>query len=196
MIQPFRIAIIGPEASGKTELAGVLARHFGGVATEEYARRYFVERALPADHILSLEEMRAVMEGQQGVEQGEGLRFIDASCIHGPLYAGMRRDAWGELYFDLAAVDAKIMDYARQGEYDAFILCWPHEALEWIDDGMRAMPVFSDRVAFAEACAAFIASHYADAPCIVVDAATWEGRAAQAVKALAGLFNRHSGKVE
>lgn len=192
MTQPFRIAIIGPEASGKTELAGVLARHFGGVATEEYARRYFVERALPADYVLGLEEMRAVMEGQRATEQGGGLRFIDASCIHGPLYAGMRRDAEGKLRFELAAIDAKIMDYARQGGYDAFVLCRPHEMLEWIDDGMRAMPAFDDRIAFAEACAAFIANHYSDAPCIMVDEATWETRAAQAVKAMAGLVNRHS----
>lgn len=196
MTQPFRIAIIGPEASGKTELAGALARHFGGVATEEYARRYFVERALPADYVLGLEEMRAVMEGQRAVEQGEGLRFIDSSCIHGPLYTGMRRDAEGGLCFDLAAIDAKIMDYARQGGYDAFILCRPHEALEWVDDGMRAMPDFADRVAFAEACAAFIANHYSDAHCIVVDEATWETRVVQAVKAIAGLVNRHSKRPE
>lgn len=176
----FRIAIIGPEASGKTELAAVLARHFGGVATEEYARRYFAEHALPADHVLSRDEMQEVMHGQHMAEQGEGLRFIDASCIHGPLYAAMMRDASGRLAFDFAGIDPKIMDYATQGGYDAFLLCRPHAQLPWEDDGMRAMPDLADRLAFAEACHAFIRQHYPARPCIVVDAPTWESRKEQA----------------
>lgn len=92
-----RIAIIGPEASGKTELAQSLALHFHGTATEEYARRYFAEHALPADYVLQRHEMLEVMTHQHAAEQGEGLRFIDASCIHGPLYAAMTRDAQDNL---------------------------------------------------------------------------------------------------
>lgn len=177
-----RIAIIGPEASGKTELAQALARHFGGTATEEYARRYFAQYALPADYTLSRHEMVQVMTHQHAIEQGEGLRFIDASCIHGPLYAAMTRDAHGQLAFDFAEIAPKIMDYAVKGGYDAFILCQPHAMLEWIDDGMRAMPRLDDRQRFADACTAFIRQHYPAAPCIMVDAATWEDRTQQAIE--------------
>lgn len=182
-----RIAIIGPEASGKTELAGALARHFGGVATEEYARRYFAERALPADYTLSRDEMREVMAGQQTAEQGEGVHFIDASCIHGPLYAAMCMDGNG-LRFDFAGIDPKIMDYATQGGYDAFILCRPHAALGWVDDGMRSMPGLADRNAFADACAAFIATHFANKACMVVDAQSWNARTAQAMEEVTKLM--------
>lgn len=179
-----RIAIIGPEASGKTELAQSLALHFHGTATEEYARRYFAVHALPADYALSKEEMREVMSQQHAIEQGEGLCFIDASCIHGPLYAAMTRDAQDNLAFDFSSTDGKIMDYAVQGGYDAFVLCRPHRDLAWIDDGMRAMPDLAERDAFADACSAFIGQHYAGKPCIVVDAATWDARDKQAIAGL------------
>lgn len=180
----FRIAIIGPEASGKTELAQSLALHFHGTATEEYARRYFAEHALPADYVLQRHEMLEVMTQQHAAEQGEGLRFIDASCIHGPLYAAMMQDVRNKLAFDFSTVSPKIMDYAVQGGYDAFVLCRPHAELPWTDDGMRAMPDLAERDAFADACSAFIGQHYADKPCIVVDAATWEARDKQAIAGL------------
>lgn len=183
-IKHMRIAIVGPEASGKTELAQSLALHFHGSATEEYARRYFAEHALPADYALSCIEMLDVMTQQHAIEQGDGLRFIDASCVHGPLYSAMTQDAHGKLAFDFAEIHPKIMDYAANGGYDAFILCRPHAELAWIDDGMRAMPDLADRDAFADACSAFIGQHYADKPCIVVDAATWEARAQQAIAGL------------
>lgn len=126
--------------------------------------------------------MREVMHGQQAAEQGEGLRFIDASTIHGPLYAAMTCDTAGSLAFDFKAVDAEIMDYAANGGYDAFILCQPHAALGWVDDGMRAMPKLADRHAFSHSCAAFVATYYAEKPCIVIDAGTWSAREEQAIK--------------
>lgn len=190
MNKDFRIAIIGPEATGKTELAETLAAFFGGVATEEYARFYFQQRRLPAEYVLDAEEMREVMRGQHRAEQGGGLRFIDASCIHGPLYAAMTRDVSGRLVFDAAGTDAEIMDYATGGGYDAFILCRPHAGLPWEDDGMRAMPDLRDRVAFADACMAFIGLHYPQKPCIVVDADDWETRTRQAIEGIGGIAGR------
>lgn len=193
-MQAFRIAIIGPEASGKTELALVLAQVLGGIATEEYARRYFEERNLPADYTLTTEEMCEVMHGQWQVEQGEGVLFIDASTIHGPLYAAMSRDESGRLAFDYAAVDRRIMDYAMDGGYDAFILCHPHAALKWVNDGMRSMPDFADRQAFADSCTAFVAKHYAAKPCIMVNTGTWRSREMQAMaetkKLLMAIFSQ------
>jgi nicotinamide riboside kinase len=100
------IAIIGPEATGKTTLADKLYRHFQGydfasMKTEEYARRYFEERKLPADHRLNVKEMREVMQGQRaaedaaaaGIQSERGVIWIDAGTVHGPLYAGMKYKA-------------------------------------------------------------------------------------------------------
>lgn len=182
MPKALRIAIIGPEASGKTELAKFLAEKFGGTATEEYARIYFATHQLPADHELSASEMRDVMRGQSELEQGQGLLMIDASCIHGAVYSALeRREA---LLFDYAAVDAEVMAYAIGGDYDAIILCQPHAALEWVDDGMRAMPELEDRHAFAASCHEFISQHYASVPVIMIDGGSWEARERQAIEKL------------
>lgn len=190
-----RIAIIGPEATGKTTLANRLAAHFGGVATEEYARDYFISRKLPADHVLSVEEMREVMQGQQAVEfeawtkHPDKLVFVDASTINGPLYAGLERDAKGDLAFDLLTVDEEVMEAGRSGLYDAFLLCWPHEDLPWENDGLRAMPSLRDRMRFANGCIAFASQHYLTAPLLAVDAGTWEEREWQAIQAVTALAN-------
>ncbi len=183
------IPIIGPEASGKTMLAQKLAKEFGGIATEEYARHYFMEKQLPADHTLSADEMCEVMEGQWQAEQGEGVRFIDACVIHGPLYAAMGRNAENGLSFDYTAVDPRVLDYGRKGAYDAIILCRPHVLLEWEDDGQRAMPCLIDRHAFAESCYAYIAEHYSHVPVIMVDQGSWMERELHAIGALKEKFS-------
>ena len=179
----FKIAIIGPEASGKTTLARVLAKKFHGRATDEYARIYFAENHLAADHVLSVEEMRELMAGQAAAEEGEGLIFVDASTIHGPLYASMSTIG-GRLWFQLGSVDPEVMDYATKARYDAFIICRPHAALEWVDDGMRAMPDIGNRREFAEACEDFVRTHYPRARIISVDAGSWEIREAQAIRGI------------
>lgn len=182
-----KIAIIGPEYTGKTTLANTLAKHFDGTATEEYARHYFKAKKLPADHVLSAAEMYEVMAGQRAAEQGEGLRFIDASCIHGALYAAMKENS-ESLWFDYASVDAKVMDYATGGKYDAIILCRPHVELEWENDGLRAMPNLITRHAFAEACHAFVTHHYGQKPVIVIDEGNWQARETQAFEAVKELL--------
>lgn len=182
-----KIAIIGPEYTGKTTLANKLAKQFEGTATEEYARGYFEARKLSADHVLSIGEMCEVMAGQRDAEQGEGLCFIDASCIHGALYAAMKENA-ESLWFDYESVDAKVMDYATGGKYDAIILCRPHVELEWENDGLRAMPNLITRHAFAEACHAFITEHYGEKPVIVIDKGNWPEREEQAFEAVKELL--------
>ncbi|MGB1539731.1 MAG: AAA family ATPase [Rickettsiales bacterium] len=188
LLHNYKIAIIGPEASGKTELAWHLATVFNGIATPEYARVYFNEKTLPADHVLSTAEMCEVMAGQQTIEQGDGLLFIDAGTVHGPLYAGMQRKDSGKLSFHLDSVDTSIMAYGTGGAYDAFLLCYPHEKLEWVDDGQRAMPELNDRSVFADACEGFIQAHYPAIPVVKIDAATWPEREEQAREGLKPLI--------
>lgn len=192
-----RIAIIGPEATGKTTLTQSLNRYFQdrdfvSIATEEYARKYFEQKKLPADHVLSAKQMREVMKGQREAEQkavasihaSRGVVWIDASTVHGPLYAGMKHhtpkgETKSVLAFDLYDVDQEVMDYGRKGSYDAFILCMPHQDLGWQNDGLRSMPELADRIAFAEACAAFVERFYPYAPVIAIDAGSWQEREVQ-----------------
>jgi NadR type nicotinamide-nucleotide adenylyltransferase len=52
-LAPKRIVLIGPECTGKTELAQFLAQHFGATVSLEYAREYAEARAneLTADDV-------------------------------------------------------------------------------------------------------------------------------------------------
>jgi NadR type nicotinamide-nucleotide adenylyltransferase len=53
MNTPLRIAVYGPESTGKTELAGKLAAHFGAPLVAEYAReRWDQQGALALDDML------------------------------------------------------------------------------------------------------------------------------------------------
>lgn len=193
MADVLRIAVIGPEASGKTELVKALnvafqGREFQSVATDEFARIYFANNNLPADYVLGIEEMRDVMRGQRALEDAaiaeitteRGVLWVDASTVHGPLFMGMKREAGG-IAFDLFGVDEEVMDYASKGGYDAFMLCVPHEALGWQDDGMRSMPDIADRKRFSDACITFTDKFYRHAPLVPIAGVTWKEREEQAI---------------
>ncbi len=193
MAEVLRIAVIGPEASGKTELVKALNAAFQGqdfqsVATEEFARIYFANNGLPADYVLGIEEMRDVMRGQRALEDEaavsitaeRGVIWVDAATVHGPLYMGMKQKD-GAIAFDLFGVDEEVMDYARKGGYDAFMLCVPHEALGWQDDGMRSMSDIADRKRFSDACITFTDRYYRHSPLVPIDGATWKEREEQAI---------------
>lgn len=59
MNQPLRIAVYGPESTGKTELAGKLAAHFRAPLVAEYARERW-----DAQGVLTLEDMLPVAQEQ------------------------------------------------------------------------------------------------------------------------------------
>ena len=59
MNPPLRIAVYGPESTGKTELAGKLAAHFGAPLVAEYARERWDQQGA-----LTLEDMLPVAREQ------------------------------------------------------------------------------------------------------------------------------------
>lgn len=181
-----RVAIIGPEATGKTLLAAELARAFNGVATPEFAREYFTTRKLNGNHQLSRAEMEEVMQGQANVEAGASARLVlvDASCFHGIIYSAMYRGGDGKLHFDLADVSRKVMDYAHQGRYDGFILCWPDADLPWEDDPLRGLPDLQDRMHLADACYWVRRMLFPAAFCVDVRGNNWHKRTKAAIDGL------------
>jgi len=78
MNPPLRIAVYGPESTGKTELATKLAAHFGAALVAEYARERWDQQG-----VLTLEDMLPVAHEQwrredAAVAQCHVLRDIDA----------------------------------------------------------------------------------------------------------------------
>ena len=78
MSAPLRIAVYGPESTGKTELATKLAAHFGAPLVAEYARERWDQQG-----VLTLEDMLPVAHEQWRREDAAAaqchvLRDIDA----------------------------------------------------------------------------------------------------------------------
>ncbi|MCK4569489.1 MAG: ATP-binding protein, partial [Bacteroidales bacterium] len=78
----YRIAITGPESTGKSELAEQLAKHFNTVWVPEYSREYLRElsRSYGYDDILSI--AKGQFEGEERMAtKASGLLFCDTDFI-------------------------------------------------------------------------------------------------------------------
>ena len=71
--RPHRICLIGPECTGKTELARRLARELGAACVGEYAREYAEARG----NALSAADVEPIARGQMANEDAVG----DADCV-------------------------------------------------------------------------------------------------------------------
>lgn len=79
MKAPLRIAVYGPESTGKTELAGKLAAHFGAPLVAEYARERW-----DAQGALGLEDMLPVAREQWRREDAAALLCQGSGGQAGP----------------------------------------------------------------------------------------------------------------
>ncbi len=77
-----RVCLIGPESTGKTELARTLARHFGVEWVPEYAREYAEARG----NRLSDADVEAIARGQMALLDGAG-RILDTDLISTVVYS-------------------------------------------------------------------------------------------------------------
>jgi nicotinamide riboside kinase len=125
-----RIAIIGAECVGKTELAQHLADVLPGLWIPEYLRE-FCERTqrtpLAAEQAPILAEQRAREEAAVAQAHAEGLAWVLADSA--PLVTA----AYSELFFaDASLYPAAVAHHTR---YDATLLLMPD--LPWVADGIQ-----------------------------------------------------------
>jgi HTH-type transcriptional repressor of NAD biosynthesis genes len=80
-----RVCLIGPQSTGKTELARRLAAHFGGVWVPEFARQY----AIANQRELTAEDVEPIARGQMAGEDRAGgpLVILDTDLISTVVYA-------------------------------------------------------------------------------------------------------------
>ena len=124
-----RIAIIGPESTGKSTLCEQLAQHYGTVWCPEYAREYLLERGTE----YSYDDLLRIARGQAALEdrmQGEASRhyFIDTN-----MYV---MKVWCEVVF--GDCHKWILNEAATRSYDLYLLC--NTDLPWVQDGLREYP--------------------------------------------------------
>lgn len=125
-----RIAITGPESSGKTTLAKQLAQYFNTVWVEEYARTYLNALAQPYEEsdLLEIAKGQLLLENQVVAQAKNNLLFCDSDFTVLKI--------WSEIKYNRC--DAWITHQFEQHRYDCYLLCAPD--LAWEEDPLRENP--------------------------------------------------------
>jgi NadR type nicotinamide-nucleotide adenylyltransferase len=124
-----RIAITGPESTGKTWLSKKLAQYFNTVWVEEYAREYLQSNG--QDY--RFEDIVKIAEGQKKREEALLLKankmlFSDTEPVVTKI--------WSEVVF--GKCDRRIENEIINNPYDLYLLCYPD--LPWEPDPLRENP--------------------------------------------------------
>jgi len=124
-----RVALTGPESTGKTTMAKKLAEHFKTVWVEEFGRDYFVQK----DGKLILEDIQHIANGQvkienDGLAKADKLLFCDTDLIVTQI--------WSEIYFKTCPQD--VIDKSYELKHDLYLLM--DIDIPWEDDGTREFP--------------------------------------------------------
>ncbi len=125
-----RIAILGPESSGKSTLSKALSQHFGIPLVEEYARAYLTDLAKP----YTLEDLLSIAEEQFSLSDGTIQLISDTEMSTMVI--------WAEEKFK--EVPEQILKLETQQEFSLYILCRPD--IPWQADALRENPDDRERL--------------------------------------------------
>jgi NadR type nicotinamide-nucleotide adenylyltransferase len=133
VVRPYftqRVAILGPESTGKTTLAATLAARYRSTWVPEFGREYCETRPAMS---LTLDDFERIGRGQlqyedEGVRHADRLLFCDTdlltTCTWSDIVVGSRPD-----WLDRAAA---------QQSYAVTLVLSP-EGVPWVDDGVRVL---------------------------------------------------------
>jgi len=124
-----RIAITGPESTGKSMLAEQLAAHYGTLWVPEYAREYLngLNRPYEFDDLAKIARGQLAHENRLARQAGKYL-FCDTELLVikiWSLYKYHRCDPW-------------ILEELGSHPYDLYLLC--DIDLPWVEDPLREHP--------------------------------------------------------
>jgi nicotinamide riboside kinase len=124
-----KIAVTGPESTGKSELCAALAHHYQTVWVPEFARTYLpsLSRRYTADDIDHIYRKQLRIE-QVLSEKANGIMFTDTEFINAAI--------WMEHVFGYCSqfISESITNFA----YDYYLLTFPD--LPWTEDPLRENP--------------------------------------------------------
>lgn len=128
-----RIAIFGPESTGKTTLAKQLAQFYQTTWVPEFARDYLQEKLDSGRGICDIDDMLPIAYGQTKLENESAAiantyLFCDTNL--------MVTKVFSELYYNFC--DSLLDKAARTHQYDLFFLT--DIDVPWEDDGLRDSP--------------------------------------------------------
>ena len=124
----FKVAIIGPESTGKTELARQLAEHFNSPWVPEYAREYVENLKVPYSYedvcYIALKQIEEE-KFYENLSTSEQFVFFDTDLII--------TKVWFEYRF--GKVPEFLTERLKTGFFDLYLLCAPD--LPWEADPVR-----------------------------------------------------------
>ena len=125
-----KIAIIGPESTGKSTLTQQLADHYETVWCPEYARAYLHENGTnyTFNDLQKIAEGQLILEDTLLLEVNNDLYFIDTE-----MYV---MKVWCEYVF--GKCHQFILDAIAERKYDLYLLC--NTDLPWVADDLREYP--------------------------------------------------------
>jgi len=127
-----KIAVTGPESSGKTSLTNWISKHFSMFQIDEYAREYLLQMKRPYD----LDDVICIAKEQHRriVQAPFGNVVVDTESIVSRIWI---EEKFGK-HFDW------IEDQIRNEQFDLYILCSPD--MPWEEDPLRENPLDRDRL--------------------------------------------------
>lgn len=130
----FKIAILGPESTGKSTLAEQLAKHFGTDFVPEYSREYLKD----FEGQYQIDDVVKIAQGQQKwIDEAEAKKpemlIADTEMIVNKI--------WCKYVFN--SIPETISDLVKRQDYDLYLLC--DIDLEWSFDPLRENPDFEER---------------------------------------------------
>ncbi len=132
IVKPYfikKVVLTGPESTGKTTMAKLLADYYKTIWVEEFGREYFVSK----NGRLTLVDFIEIAQGQikledNALKKAEKIMFCDTDLIV--------TQAWSEIYFKECPPQVYELNMSRK--YDLYLLM--DIDIPWEDDGTREFP--------------------------------------------------------
>lgn len=126
---PIRIAIVGPECTGKTQLSLALAKHYQTVWVPEYARQYIERLDRPYEYhdLLKIARWQVFTEDELALEANKVL-ICDTNL--------MIIKVWSEFKYEKC--DSEIISLMKERKYDLHLLT--NIDIPWENDPQREHP--------------------------------------------------------
>jgi len=129
MNRPLKIAITGPESTGKSMLAEQLASHYRTVWVPEYARTYINRLNRPYNQEDILEIAKGQIRSEYEITTGGNkIMFYDTELIVTKI--------WSEVKY--GNCNPWILSMIERNNYDLYLLC--NIDLPWTEDPQREHP--------------------------------------------------------
>lgn len=139
----YRVGIIGPESTGKSNLSAYLAHRYGGVLISEYAREYM--EGLAPLYNYTYEDVLSIAQRQ--IQQLSnpllGTEITDHSTEFIPVFYDTElvvTKVWLEHKY--GSCPDFIVEAIKQYPMDVYLLCYPD--LPWMPDPVRENPNIRD----------------------------------------------------